>query len=177
MSLISNYITKDKLRTIMDIFFSSQLANYPAVWMVLNRTLNSKINKLQERALCLVHNDNTSSFYEFLQKDNSFTIHHRNILKLALKMYRVKHGIASKLMWKLCNEANVLYNLRQGLSFPSYNVKVVLSGTQTLYLGPKIWNLVPFDIRDCATEQVFRQQIKKWKTDRCLFGVCKIFLI
>ena len=82
----------------MDVFFSSQLANYPAVWMVLNRTLNSKINKLQERAQCLVHNDNTSFFSEFLQKGNSFTIHHRNILKLALKMYRVKHGIASKLM-------------------------------------------------------------------------------
>ena len=64
-------------------------------------------------------------------------------------------------MCKLFNEANVPYNLRQDVSFCLYNVKTVLYGTETLsYLGPKIWNLVPFDIRDCATEQIFRQKIK-----------------
>ena len=81
-------------------FFSSQFAYCPLIWMVHNRTLNSRINKLQESALRLVHNDNTSSFYELLQQDNSYTIHHRNIEKLALEMYSVKHRIAPKIM---CN--------------------------------------------------------------------------
>ena len=75
---ISNYMTQDKLRTIMNAFFS-QFAYCPLIWMFHNRTLNKRINKVQERALPLVHNDNTSSFYELIQKDNSFTIHHRNI--------------------------------------------------------------------------------------------------
>ena len=52
---------------------------------------------------------NTSSFYELLQKDNSFRIHHRNIQKLALKMYRVKHRIAPKTMCKLFNEAKTFH--------------------------------------------------------------------
>ena len=76
-------------------------------------------------------------------------------------MYRVKHRIAPKIICELFNEANVPYNLRQDVSFRSYNVKTVLYGTETLsYLGPKIWNLVPPDIRDCATERNFRQKIK-----------------
>ena len=112
----------------MNAFFSSQFAYCPLIWMFHNRTLNNRINKLQERALRLVHNDNTSSFYELLQKDNSFTIHHRNIQKLALEMYRVKHRIAPKIMCELFNEANVPYNLRQEVSFRSYNVKTVLYG-------------------------------------------------
>ena len=136
--------------------------------MCHNRTLNNRINKLQERALHLVHNENTSSFYELLQKDNSFTIHQRKIQKLALEKYRVQHRKAPKIM---C----VPYNLRQDVSFRSDNIKTVLYGTETLsYLGPKIWNLVPFDIRDCATEQIFRQKIKKWKPDRCPCRLCKI---
>ena len=94
--------------------------------MFHNLTLNNRINKLQERALRLVHNDNTSSFYELLQKDNSFTIHHRNIQKLALEMYRVKHHIAPKIICELFNEDNVPYNLRQEVSFRSYNVKAVI---------------------------------------------------
>ena len=75
-------------------------------------------------------------------------------------MYRVKHRIAAKIMCKLFNEANVPYNLRQDVSFRSYNVKTVLYGTEMLsYLGPKIWSLVPFDIRNCTIEQIFRQKI------------------
>ena len=153
-------MTKDKVRTMMNAFVSSQFAYCPLIWMFHNHTLNNRINKFQERALCLVHNDNTSPFYELLQKDNSLTIHHRNIQKLALEMYRVKHRIAPKIMCELFNEANVPYDLRQDVRFRSYNVKTVLYGTETFsYLGPKTWSLVPSDIRDCATEQIFRQKI------------------
>ena len=71
-------------------------------------------------------------------------------------MYRAKHWIASKIMCKLFNEAKVPYNLRQDVSFHSHNVKNVLYGTETLsYFGPKIWNLVPSDFRDCAIELIF----------------------
>ena len=98
LARISEYMAKDKLRTIMNTFFSSQFAYCPLICMFHNRKLNNRINNLQERALRLVHNDNTSSFYELLQKDNSFTIHHRNIQKLTLEKYRVKHHIAPRTM-------------------------------------------------------------------------------
>ena len=165
LARISKYMTKHKLRTVMNAFFSSQFAYCPLIWMFHNRTLNSRINELQERALRLVHNDNTSSFYELLQKDSSLTIH------------RVKHRIAPKIMCELFNEAKVPYDLRQDVSFRSYNVKTVLYGTESLsYLGPKIWNLVPSEFRDCATEQIFRQKIKKWKPDRFPCRLCKIYI-
>ena len=109
--------------------------------MFHNRTQNNRINKLQERALRVVRNNSTSSFYELRQKDDFFTIRHRSMQKLALEMYRVKHRIAPIIMCELFNEANVPYNLRQDVSFRSYNVKTALYGTETLsYLGPKIGN-------------------------------------
>ena len=80
-------------------------------------------------------------------------------------------------MCELFNEVNVPYDLRQDVSFCSFNVKTVFYGTETLtYLGPKIWNLVPSDIRDCTTEQMFRQKIKNWKPDRCICRLCKIYI-
>ena len=123
-----------------------------APWMFHNRTLNNRINKPKERALHLVHNDNVSYFYRLLQKDNTFATHRRNIRKLALEMYRVKHRIAPKVMYDSFNETNILYNLCQDVSFRSYNVKTALYGTETLsHLELKIWNFVPSDIRDWAT--------------------------
>ena len=111
------------------MLINSQSAYCPLIWMFHNRTLNNRINKLQERALRLVHNDNTSCFYESLQKDYFFIIHHRNIQKLAFEMNWVKHLIAPKIMCKLFNEVNVPYNLQQNASFRSYNVKTVLYGS------------------------------------------------
>ena len=77
LARISKYMTKAKLRTIMNAFFPSQFPYCPLIWMFHNRTLNNRINKRQERALRLVDNDNTSSFHELLQKGNPLTIHHR----------------------------------------------------------------------------------------------------
>ena len=58
-----------------------------------------------------------------------------------------KHRIVPKTMCELFNEVNVPHNLLQDVSFCSYNVKTVLYGAETLsYLGPKIWNLVPFNL-------------------------------
>ena len=68
LARISKNMTKDKRRNIMNTFFSSQFAYCSLVWMFQNRTLNNRINKLQEQALRLVHNDNTFFFYKLIQK-------------------------------------------------------------------------------------------------------------
>ena len=157
LAQISKYMTKGKLRTIMKAFFSSQFIYCPLVWMFHNGTLNNRINTLEERALCLIQNDKTSFFYKLLQKDNSF-----------------KHP---KIMCELFNETNVPYNLHQDVSFRSYNVETVLHGREMLsYLGPKTWDLVPFDIRDWVAEKMFCQKIEKRKPDRCICRLWKMYI-
>ena len=60
--------------------------------MFHSRTLSSKINKLQERALRIVFGDSTSSFEELLKNGNLVKIHTRNLQYLAIyKMYKIKH--------------------------------------------------------------------------------------
>ena len=77
---------KHKLRILMKAFIESQFGYCPLIWMFHSRTLNNKIYRLHER---LVYKDNKSSFRELLTVDNSFTIHHRNLQKLATGMYKV----------------------------------------------------------------------------------------
>ena len=62
--------------------------------MFHNRTLNNKINKLHERALRLVYDDINLSFQDLLDRDNSMTINHRNIQKLAIEMYKIKNNLS-----------------------------------------------------------------------------------
>ena len=73
----------------MKAYFMSQFGYCPLVWMNHSRSLNNRINTLHERALRLVYNDFTSSFAELLEKDNSVTIHQKNLQNLAIEMFKI----------------------------------------------------------------------------------------
>ena len=58
----------------------------PLIWMFHSRTINNKINRLHERALRLVYSDYNSNFDELLKKNESCSIHDRNVQTLAIKI-------------------------------------------------------------------------------------------
>ena len=61
--------------------------------MFKSRNLNNKINQILERALNLVY-QNTLSFSEPLDLNNSVTVHPKKLQVLAIETYKVKNGIA-----------------------------------------------------------------------------------
>ena len=65
--------------------------------MFHSRQLNTKINKLHERTLRIVYQDPTLSFEQLLTLDKSVCIHHRNVQRLAIEMYKIKENLAPHL--------------------------------------------------------------------------------
>ena len=57
-------------------------------WMFCSRSCDNTITKLQERALRLIYDDYESSFDILFNKNKSFSIHHQNIQKLMLEVYK-----------------------------------------------------------------------------------------
>ena len=58
--------------------------------------IKTEVNQNQE--------DYKSSFAELLSEDKSFTLHHRNVQKLATEMYKVKNELCQKIMLDLFKE-------------------------------------------------------------------------
>ena len=112
LARISKFMSKDKLRILTKAFVESQFGYCPLIWMFHNRTLSSKINKLHERALRLVYNDQKSTFKDLLNMDQSFTIHERNLQKLAIEMYKVKNNLSPSFMKTIFPFSNNPYHLR-----------------------------------------------------------------
>ena len=79
LARISRYLTKVKLRILMKTFIESQFNYCPPVWMFHNRTINNKINRLHDRALGIVYNDDKLNFQELLDRDGAVKIHERNL--------------------------------------------------------------------------------------------------
>ena len=69
-------------------FIEAQFKYFPITGMFCSRSCNNKINKLQERALRLVYDDYESCFDVLRNKNKSFSIHHQNIQKLMIEVYK-----------------------------------------------------------------------------------------
>ena len=101
MVRVAKYLNEGKLKIVMKTFIQSQFNYCPLVWMFHNRTLNNKINKLHERALRVVYKNEDSTFEELLEEDNSITIHHRNLQRLAIEMYKIYNHLSPLPMQEL----------------------------------------------------------------------------
>ena len=110
--------------------------------MCHSRELNVRINKLHERALRLVYKEKNLTFEQLLEKDNAFTIHERNLQKLAIEMYKVKNDLCPKTMKDLF----VLKSAgNDDFALPKANT--VNRGLETIsYRGPKTWKLISLRI-------------------------------
>ena len=116
--------------------------------MFHSRKLNNKINNLHTRALRIVFKNPKLSFEELLKLDNSFSIHHRNLQKLATEMYKIKHKISPTLVQELFPNYENIHDLRSEKCWESSNVRNVGFGTETLlFRGQKTWLLLPDSIQ------------------------------
>ena len=97
----------------MRSFLMSQFSYCPLIWMCRSRRINNQINKLHERALRLVYNDKSSSFRELLERDNSVTIHERNIQVLLTEIFKVKSRAAPEIMTEIFKFKDHSYDLRK----------------------------------------------------------------
>ena len=116
----------------------------PLVWMFHSRMLNNRINKIHERALRIVYNDDHSTFDELLNRDGSFTIHEKNVQILAIEIFKVINGLSPEIM-KHVFPLKESYEYCSRFPFKTVKINSVSYGTETSddFIGPKIWALVP----------------------------------
>ena len=140
--------------------------------MCHSRELNHKINKLHERSLRLVYKKSNLTFQQLLEKDKSFTIHERNLQKLAVEMYKVIHKLCPKPIQDL-----FIFKTRGSNELVLPKVKTVNRGIETIrYMGPKTWKLVPEEIKKAKTVSEFKEKIKDWKPVGCTCRLCKSYV-
>ena len=61
LSKITNYTELPKRRILINAIFKAQFNYCPVIWMFHSRSLNNKINRLHERCLRIIYNDEHSN--------------------------------------------------------------------------------------------------------------------
>ena len=129
---IANHMPFQKIKVLMNAFFTSQFSYCPLTWMFHSRKLNNKISSLHKRCL--------STLEELLNKDNSVSIYHRNLQCLATEMFKVYYGEAPKILQEVVplTEPST-YNLRIQPEFCTRAIRTVDYGSNSLRFLDQIY--------------------------------------
>ena len=69
------------------------------------------------------------------------------------------------------------YDLRSDNLLVRRRVKSVRYGTESItFLAPKIWEILPNEIKDSGTLQIFKSKIKRWVPVDCPCRLCKTYI-
>ena len=150
--------------------------------MFHDRGVNHQIDKIHERTLRYVYEDDVRSFEDLLEMDGSVKIHHKNIQAMALEMFKVKNGTGTSI-------TNNIFKMRDEVDRPDTrfssnsngfyipHINTVHYGEDSLrYFGPKIWNLIPAEIKQKATNPGFKEAIKCWSPPICPCRLCRNYI-
>ena len=128
-----------KRKLSMNAFFTSHFSCFSLTWMYHSRSNNRKISMFHERCLKIIYNEKQSSFTELLNKDNYFSVHIKNIQRLAIEIFCFYNGLSPPLMKNMFNlSTENLYNVRHSSEISRSMINSVCHGTKSIsFLGPK----------------------------------------
>ena len=161
---------KEKEILLNSLFYSN--FNYcPLVWnFCLSKSLN-KIEKIQERALRLLHNNFTSDYSELLNKSGKPSMEVKRLRTLALEIFKTLNNLNPDYMKEIFFKTT-------NLTHRPFDIKVnqnnsTKRGQKSLKsLGPRIWNSLLIEIKEETNYEKFKNYINKWFGVKCRCSMC-----
>lgn len=119
------------------------------------------------------------SYKELLTKDSSVSIDLRNIQTLAAKLRKIKNGLSQEIFTEIfVLETKSYYNLRRWNDYKIPSIRTVYHGSDSIsFLGPKIWNFPPDEIKQQTSVNNFKKSIKTRKPQDCPCYCAKFILM
>ena len=123
------------------------------------------------------HECDTNSCVNLLVKDKSLTIHERNIKSLAIELFKVTQNLSNVTISNIFKKRTLTYNLRSHRDFVRDWVNTRLYGLNSLsYFAPKVWDMIPLEIKNMNSLQKFKTETRKWAPENCSCYLCRPYL-
>ena len=151
---IAKHLRMRQKKLLVNAFFCSHFNYCPLVWMFSTKDAKmfstkdakDKIEKLHKRALQIIHSDYDSAlnYEDLLLRDNSVTIHQRNLQFLMTEIFKTIHGLNPSFLKEFFIMEETCYNLRCQYRMKVPRVTSTKYGLETLsFRGCQIWNTLP----------------------------------
>ena len=124
---------------------------------------SNKVENLQKRALRFLYNDYSTSYEELLKKSGKSTVNVSNYRSLCIEIFKTLNDITPsfiKDIFKL-RMSNRPTQKKNNLNLEIPKSNQVRFGTKSLiYLGPKVWKSLPYNVKSSENLTIFKTLIK-----------------
>ena len=94
-----------------------------------------------------------------------------------METFKIHRCLSPEILRKIFVPKTSLYNLRRNDTFEKRKVHSVYHGTESLSCsGPKIWHLVPAELKQSETLYSLKLKIKNWVPSEYPCRICKTYM-
>ena len=165
LSRISKYLSVDSKKHIFRSFIMSNFTYCSVVWHFCGLVNNSKLEKIQERALKIVFNEYDSNYDALLDKMGTYTMLQSRLRNIIIEVFKSLNDINPMYMKELFNVKKQPYSLRDTSLLIQARKNTTNFGLRSfVYLGSKLWNNLPGYLKDTTDIDVgeFKSRLKNY---------------
>ena len=172
LSRQQKFLNQDAKKVVIESFVLANFNYCPLVWHFCSSESMKKLERIQERALRLLLNDYESDYEALLLKSNKPTLQIRRIKLLATEIFKTINDLNPAYMKEIfelntrrdTGSKKLVVQSQKSMKYGSYTLRS---------LGPRIWNRLDFETRDCNTLSTFKSLINTWAGPTCHCSSCK----
>ena len=161
---------------IFSAMIKSQCSYCLLIWMLSSWQFNSLTNKVHERSLRPITNDENSNVETLLQNNKDITVHQRNLQILMAEVYKIVKGESLTIMKNLFSFWENIHNIINFQIIANENKNKMRCGFETIcYRTPYLWATLPEECKHQKFVGKFKEKIKNWKYETCICQLCCIY--
>jgi hypothetical protein len=172
LSRQQKFLTQDAKKVAIESFILANFNYCPLAWHFCSSESLKKLEKIQERALRLLHNDYESDYETLLSRSNKSTLQIRRIKLLATEIFKTINELNPPYMKEIfqlntrknADSKKLVAQSQKSMKYGSYSLRS---------LGPRIWNELPTSVRNSNSISSFKELIKSWAGPTCRCSSCK----
>ena len=142
-------------------------------WHFCSKTSTNKMEKIQERALRFIYDDQDSSYEELLHKANLPSLEIRRLRTMAIECFKIIHDLSPPCLSNLVSRRESTYSFRYTNILDIPRVRTVTYGKKSFKCAaPLLWNDLPEHFRAQTNFLQFKSLISSWNGKVCKCSAC-----
>ena len=173
---IGHHLNKASKMTIYYSFILSNLSYCPLTWHFCTEHNTKKIEKIQERALRFIFDDNNTSYSNLLEKSGLPSLKIRRLRTMALETYKILNKSSPQFLHDILSFKQNSYNFRYKLTAEIPRPRTTRYGKNSFsYQAATLWNSLPNEARNFSTFDQYKNFISTWCfTENCRCSSCRL---
>ena len=170
---LSPYFEENTSKLLLNPVITSNFSYCPLNWLLYSKAANNEINRTHKRALRTLYRDYESNFEEILDRDDTKTIHTKNLQNLMIERYKSFNQINPEYIWEFFIKKDVPYNLRIMELCKLPLVSSQRYGVNSLsFRGSLLWNTLNDELKLTSSLIKFKKGISSWNGRSCTCYIC-----